>query len=289
MLGATPAFAAGPAVAEPLPELDCVIEPSEVADLGSGVPGVLEQVLVDRSDPVTAGQTLAALESGVEQASVDLAGARAAIGSEIELRWLNATFGKRQKERNEDLFQRKVISATDMDERETEAKVAQVQLRQAKENKELAALELRRAEEQLDRRSIRSPFDGVVMERFKGVGEYVEDQSVLRVARLDPLHVETIVPVGQWGRIVPGMRADVWVDAISDTRWTATVSRVDTVADAASGTFGVRLALSNPDRKVPAGVRCRMRFTGSRQAATGVPAAVREPGVGSAVISRAAK
>jgi hypothetical protein len=35
---------------------------------------------------------------------------------------------------------------------------------------------------------------------------------------------------------------------------------VDQVFDAASGTFGVRLRLPNPDDIVPAGLRCRVTF-----------------------------
>jgi hypothetical protein len=33
---------------------------------------------------------------------------------------------------------------------------------------------------------------------------------------------------------------------------------VDRVADAASGTFGVRLSLANPDYRIPAGLRCKL-------------------------------
>jgi hypothetical protein len=35
---------------------------------------------------------------------------------------------------------------------------------------------------------------------------------------------------------------------------------VDRVIDAASGTFGVRLQLSNPGNRIPAGLRCTVRF-----------------------------
>ena len=35
---------------------------------------------------------------------------------------------------------------------------------------------------------------------------------------------------------------------------------VDRVIDAASGTFGVRLTLPNPDRKIPSGLKCRAQF-----------------------------
>ncbi|MCB1801687.1 MAG: efflux RND transporter periplasmic adaptor subunit [Gammaproteobacteria bacterium] len=241
--------------------LDCVINPSVVADLGSGVPGIIDRVMVDRSDHVEAGQVVAELESGVEIAARDLAQVRAEKDTEIELRRVNAAFGQRQHARSEDLFARKVISTNDRDERKTEARLADIQLRQARDNKELAVLELRRAEQVLKRRSIKSPISGVVMERFKTIGEYVDEQPVLRVAQLDPLFIEVFVPVERLGEVRPGMEAEVWSDAVGDQRWQAQVSRVDRVADVASGTYGVRLVLPNPEYRVPAGLRCRLAFS----------------------------
>ena len=255
-----------PSAAEEMPvtaeeALDCVINPSVVADLGSGVPGIIDRVLVDRADHVDAGQVVAELESGVELASRDLARVRAEKDTEIELRRVNAAFGQRQNARSEDLFARKVISTNDMDERKTEARLAAIQLRQALDNKEIAQLELERAEQVVKRRAITSPISGVVMERFKTMGEYVDEQPVLRVAQLDPLHVEVFVPVQRLGEIRPGMQASVWSDAVADQHWQARVSRVDRVADVASGTYGVRLVLPNPDYRVPAGLRCRLSFS----------------------------
>jgi hypothetical protein len=98
------------------------------------------------------------------------------------------------------------------------------------------------------------------MDRFKSIGEYVEDEPMLRVAQLNPLHVEVIVPVDYLGRIVPGMRAHITPAVEGLETYQAKVERVDRVADAASGTYGVRLSLPNPDYKIPAGLRCRMGF-----------------------------
>ena len=185
---------------------------------------------------------------------------RAEKDTEIKLRRVNAAFGQRQHRRTQNLFARKVVSTNDMDERKTEAELAGIQLRQAIDNKEIATLELARSEEVLKRRTIKSPISGVVMERFKTIGEYVDEQPVLRVAQLDPLHVEVFVPVEQLGDIRPGMRAEVWSDAVNGSTWKAKVTRVDKVADVASGTYGVRLELPNPDYQVPAGLRCRLAF-----------------------------
>jgi membrane fusion protein (multidrug efflux system) len=60
------------------------------------------------------------------------------------------------------------------------------------------------------------------------------------------------VEVGQTAIIYPE-------DPVKDA-YQATVTIVDRVADAASGTFRVRLTLPNPDLAIPAGLRCGIKF-----------------------------
>lgn len=242
-----------------LESLDCVIDPSVVADLGSHVPGVLQSVEVDRGDFVNAGDVIAVLESSVDQASLELARTNVSLTAEIELRRINAAFGERQSKRIEDLYNRSMISSKEMDQTQTETRLTQLQLDQALENRKIAELEYARAKEVVDRHTIRSPITGFVMERFKTLGEYVDDQPIVRVAQLSPLNVEVIIPVEQLGKVNKGMLADVWADAIGQ-QWQAKVSRIDRVADVASGTYGVRLSLDNPDYQIPAGLRCKVSF-----------------------------
>ena len=149
-----------------------------------------------------------------------------------------------------------------MDQVRTEARIAELQLRQEREAQSLAALELARARVQLARRELRSPIDGTVVQRFHEPGEYVDAEPVYRIARLDPLHVEVIVPVEYLGRVTPGMSAAVTltVPDLESRALAATVERVDAVADAASASYGVRLRLENPDLALPSGVRCRVDF-----------------------------
>jgi len=64
-------------------DLNCVILPDEQVEASSPVPGVIEEVLVRRSDRVERGQVLARLESSVEEATVALASARAQTDAEI--------------------------------------------------------------------------------------------------------------------------------------------------------------------------------------------------------------
>lgn len=252
--------------ADLLPEFDCVIEPSEIVDLGTAVPGVIGAIYAERSDSVAKGDIVAELESSVEIATLKLSKARAQLDTSIRLRKESAAFGRRTRERNEVLFRKSSISEQAIDKLDTENRIAQLQVHQERDNKNIAILEYQRAKVILDRHLIRTPFEGVVMERFKSVGEYIEDDPVLRVARLDPLNVEVILPVEYMGRLALGLRAEVTPGLPGFAGHIATVILVDKVADAASGTFGVRLSLPNPGHAIPSGLRCRLAFLSPEEA-----------------------
>jgi len=247
---------------EVLSDIACVVQPGKVASLGSAVPGVLATINVNRSDYVTAGTELAQLESEVEQASLKLAARLAALNSATRLRQINADYGSRTLQRNKALYQKASVSEATLDQVNTEALIANMQLEQERENSEVAGFELVRAKAVLNRRTVRAPFDGVIIERYKTEGEYVADDPIMQIASLDPLHVEVIVPLAQLGIVESGMRGVVTIDVpgFDDTSFDATVRRIDPVADAASATYGVLLELPNPDLTIPGGVRCTLDF-----------------------------
>jgi RND family efflux transporter MFP subunit len=241
-------------------EADCLIEPHVVADVSSAIPGVLDTLEVQRGDVVNKGDVLATLESSVERATVGLAEAKADMVHLIKARRARMEFTKRRLERNAELFKKKAISDQDVDEAETEAVLAEMEFEQAMEEKQIATLELQRAQESLALRTIRSPIDGVVVEVFVAPGESVEDRALMQIAQVDPLNVEVIAPVRQFGKIHKGMGAEVRPEAPIGGVYRGTVVIVDQVVDAPSGTFGVRAELPNEEHKLPAGLRCRVRF-----------------------------
>ena len=110
-------------------------------------------------------------------------------------------------------------------------------------------------------RTIRSPVNGVVAKRDLTAGEYVGDKGpIMTVAQIDPLNVEVVVPVKRYGSIVRGMTAEVRPESPVGGIHTGTVVIVDKVIDAASGTFGVRVQVPNPNLALPAGLKCSVRF-----------------------------
>lgn len=246
--------------AEPIPPMDCIINPYRSVELASPVPGVLAEVSVGESTFVERGQITARLESDVELASVTLAKARSEVSSEVAVNNVNYDYDRKRKKRIDTLYAKKSVSFDTKDQADREFALSTHRLQQAKDLVEIRSLELQRAEAQLAQKTIRSPIDGFVIEHYKDPGEYVEDQAIMRIAQLDPLRVETVVPVAFLAQLQPGQTAQVHPETHSDNAVTATVTTIDRVADVASGTIAVQLTLPNPDYKLLAGVKCALEF-----------------------------
>ncbi len=246
--------------AQQVTEFNGLIEPHRIINVGSPQIGLLRSVDVDRGDVVKAGQVVATLDSEVERAQMEVARYRAQMEAQVRASELNKDLSLRKRERSSRMFKEALIPFSDLDDAETAMLLAEQQLMDAKENKKLAELDYQRAAATVERMTIRSPVDGVVVERFLHPGEHIETEPILKIAQIDPLNVEMILPKALFLTIKTGMRAQVIPEAPVGGRYTAFVKIVDKVIDGASGTFGVRLELPNPDNKLPAGLKCRVVF-----------------------------
>ena len=244
-------------------EFDCIIEARQTVEIRSSVEAVIETIRVSRGDFVKKGDVLVTLESGAEQAALELARSRSSMQGEINAAQARLELARKKWEQAQELYQQNFVAASARDEAVAEYKLATEQLRQAEENKVLAQLEVKRSSEILALRTIRSPLSGVVVEKVLSPGEFATSNikdPILRLAEINPLNVEVVLPVSQYGRIKPGVKAMVFPENPIGGKYSATVKIVDRVVDAASGTFGVRLELPNRNGRIPAGIKCRVRF-----------------------------
>ena len=212
---------------------ECLIEPSLLVELGTPVAGILAQIKVDRGDWVDKGALIASIDSRAERAALELAEVRVA-------------YTQRRLDRNSEMAKKSLVSLQELDELKTEV--------------DLAKLELHQREVTLSLRDILSPLDGVVVDRKKSVGEFVDEEEILTLAQIDPLHVEVVLPISKLGTIKTGDQAKIIPQKPLNGELRAEVIVIDQVVDAASGTFRVRLNLPNPDHKIPAGLRCIIDF-----------------------------
>lgn len=214
--------------AEPMQALSCYLEPSADVTVGTTAEGRLVRMLVDRSDHVEKGQLLAELESGLEKAAINTKSAQAAYAS-------------RRLERIRDLTAAKLITDQEADDIRTE--------------KSVANLELRERREQLKLKKITSPIDGVIVERMVTEGDLVKAGEVVRIVGLDPLYVEAVMPLERFGTLAKGDQYQVKLQHL-DSVHEAEVINVDSIIDAASSTFRVRLQIDNQDYRIPSGLKC---------------------------------
>ncbi|MTI15006.1 efflux RND transporter periplasmic adaptor subunit [Sansalvadorimonas verongulae] len=213
-------------------QLSCLLEPSREIKVSSHVSGIVSAVNTERGSQVNKGQVLVKLESGLEQAALDSVKAR-------------AEFSSRKLERNKDLLRKGLLSDFEQDELLTD--------------KQLAQLAIKEAEARLKQRTIYSPADAIVVKRSVSIGEYVGTEPVLELVSLNPLHAEIVLRAEHYGQVQPGTPVSVAIGGQEDV-FQGTVKIVDKVIDAASGTYGVRVELPNPDSKLPAGLKCRAIF-----------------------------
>jgi len=263
-------LACGPARA-----FDCLLEPRQMVELRSPVEGLIEKVHAERGGVVRKGQVLVELSTAVERSTLALAAHRAGMTGRLESARNRVVFSKAKMARASQLLNDNFISTQARDEAQTELRLAESELKDAEENQQQAHLEVRRATDLLEQRLLRSPFDGYVVDRLLNPGDLAESgtgrRPLLKLAQLDPLRVEVVLPQSAYGKINIGAVAQVSVEGQAPPL-KATVKLVDRVIDAASGLFGVRLELPNPGQRIPSGARCTIEFPGLPS-----PTAARKP------------
>ena len=104
-----------------------------------------------------------------------------------------------------------------------------------------------------------SPVDGVVVRRNVSVGEYVGSEPIAKLVSLDPLYAEVVMRADVYRKFDSAMNVTLST-VYGDQLHPGKVIIVDKVIDAASGTFGIRIEVPNPDSILPAGIKCQAHF-----------------------------
>jgi RND family efflux transporter MFP subunit len=245
-------------------DFDCVIEPKQVIELRSPLEGLIDRVLVDRGDVIKKGQELVLLDTTLERAQAAIARQRSQMEGALRSSESRLEYSTKKAARADDLHGQNYLSAQARDEAATERRLAESEVRDAQDNRKLAELELARQMDIIRLKTIRSPVNGVVTERLQHPGELAEAgvgrKPVLKIAEVDTLHVEVLLPAAAFGKVRLGMEIDVVPEIPAGSHHRATVKVIDRMLDAASGTFGVRLELPNRQNRIPAGIRCSAHF-----------------------------
>lgn len=245
-------------------EFDGLIEPSQTIAVRSPVTGLIERIHVGRGTTVKKGQVVVSLEASVERAATELARYRAAMDGAVKAADSRVAFAESKLKRKAALADKNYTSVQDRDDADLEQRIAVSDAQAARENRQVAKLEADLATAQLNQKLIRSPVDGVVVEQAMYPGEMAEPgdskSPILKLAQIDPLRVTVILPAALYPKLKLGMRAEVSPEKPMEGRYATTITMIDRVIDAASGTFRIHLSLPNPEGKLPGGLKCRVTF-----------------------------
>ncbi len=286
-----------------------------VVALGEGEGDEIKEV--QEGDAVTKGQVLAQLRTRTLRISEEAARA-VLEGSQQELAELHAgsleeevararaawaageakaKMVQAKLQRLERLLARSAASGDDLDEALGQSVMAQEdvarlkadydlvkrgpraeKIKQATARVEAADAELRRIQDELEKRTVRAPFDGFVVAKLTEVGQWLSQNSpVFEIVELKEVDVLVMIPERHIHEMRVGRKANVRIDALGEHVLQGEIARVVPQADTKSRQFPVMIRLQNPigaDQRpvVQAGMFAVARLPlGARHAARLVP------------------
>jgi len=261
------------------------VYPARVSDVGSAVDGRIVKFPALEGDHIAARQPIAELLRGlleIERAGAaaelerrrqvlaeltsgtrpeDIEQARAlAEGFEARVEYARSRF-----ERLKRLAERGTSTADELHDSQTELRQIESQLRGSRAALALAEIGPRKEqiaqaaaaaavqdaqveliEDQLSKHTIRSPFDGWVVERFAEEGQWVSRGGlVARIAELETLEIEVQVPELSIVSLARGVDVRLEFDASPQQTWIGHVERIVPQADLLSRSFPVKVSLKN--------------------------------------------
>jgi RND family efflux transporter MFP subunit len=220
----------------------------------SVLPGRIMTIHVKEGSVVQSGGQLVSLDDRLAQAQVNAARIEAERTGVLKRSELAMKQAQRRLHRLQQASLKTPTAAFELEELQSLMEQAAAERDAAAEAQNLAAANLKLAEEQLQRNTLFAPFDGVVVQIHQKAGATVDPSlPIITLANLQRLEVEMYVPVDRFGTLQPGSTIQVQAGAPVLRPLPATVISVSPVIDSSSGTFRCSLLIENPDGTLPAG------------------------------------
>ena len=256
-------------------------------EVGSQLSGQVVALYADYNSRVKKGQLIARIDPQTfatreQQAEADLLSANAAVAvQKASIAKARATLAQAQKDYDrqkallaEDAISQALFDATERALAVARADVslaeAQYQSALASQSQRKAALETARVD--MRRTYIRSPIDGVVIERVIDLGQTVAASFaapvLFRIAQdLSDIRIDAAVVEADIGGIEKGDPVVFSVDAYPDDQFTGVVEQVRLAATETQNvvTYTVVIAARNPDLKLLPGMTANVEITAEKR------------------------
>jgi HlyD family secretion protein len=220
--------------------------------VGTQVSGTVSAIYADFNSQVKKGQVIARIDTTLLRASL------ADAGSNLEKAAAQARQAEDQRKRTQALYDRELISQSELDQAVANARVADANLASAKAQLDRARINLRYA-------TIVSPIDGTVLSRAVDVGQTVaasfNTPTLFTIAGdLRQMQVQASVDEADIGKIKVGQGATFTVDAYPDTVFSGEVVqiRLNPVVNQNVVSYDVVLGVPNPELRLMPGMTANL-------------------------------
>lgn len=227
------------------------IDPIEKVEVKSKASGEIIELPIEEGDMVNRGDLIARLDRRTAQNDYDQAAADYSV-AEVTVRQR-----QRELDRLETLFASKLASESELDNAKLAYEEANSRMVRAK-----AALST--ADERLRDTEIRSPIDGVILERPVEIGQIISSGTttvtggtlLCTVANMGQVYVVAAVDETDIGKVTTGLPAYITPDAYPDTKLKGTVERIAPKSKVEQNVtvFEVTTLVDNSDRLLKSGM-----------------------------------
>ncbi|MGB2908038.1 MAG: efflux RND transporter periplasmic adaptor subunit [Candidatus Aminicenantaceae bacterium] len=233
-----------------------------MVDVGAQVSGKIINIYVDFNSEVQAGQVIARIDpeqfqTRIKQSEANYRSAK----SRRDNSKINLENSKKKYERAKNLFEKDLISIEEMDTSETNyyGAVSDLQTAEATLEQQQSALDSSKVD--LSYTVIKSPIDGVVINRNINEGQTVASSLqapvLFQIAKdLTEMQVECVVDEADIGRVAEGQSVRFTVDAYPNENFRGTVKQVRYAPEVVSNvvTYTTIVEVSNAEMKLRPGM-----------------------------------
>jgi HlyD family secretion protein len=234
----------------------------DTVDVGAEISGRILKINVDFNDTVKTGQVLAELDTEALKAKVEEAQAQVSSGqASIKTAKSTASEAKAKAERTRQLFDKGLASQQELEAATATSERADVSIANEAAQATVANAALKTAKTNLSKAIIRSPIDGVVLDRKVETGQTVNAGTTTPIMftlakDLTQMALYVDVDEADVGQVVAGQRATFVVDAYPKKTFSAEVVSVRNLPKAGTTvvTYEAVLSVKNDDRLLRPGL-----------------------------------
>lgn len=239
------------------------------AALAAKATGRLVWLGVEEGSRIRKGEVIARLENDDTTASLHQAIAGVGMAkANVEQARAELNDAERSFRRQQQLLAQGIVAQADYDAAEARYQRAKAAMASAEASRKVSEAVRVGAQVSDDYTQIRSPFDAVVLTKNADVGDIVTPlgaaanakASVVSIADLGSLQVETDVSESNLAKVKVGQPCEIQLDAFPDTRFAGAVHAVVPTADRSKATVMVKVRFRDRDPRILPEMSAKVAF-----------------------------